>query len=246
MTEEEIQEKTLKYTKEVLESEEFKAQIKYLNNFSFDFINAIREIVIYSERAPHIYSKQIINSGFDDLIQSVIGILSLVNGGIHNTVKRELRYLLEMTVKYLVVDQECSKADLNVRIEYLNDNIPRSSINVIDRATLPFDESTNVELKSEIKSIFSELSTFVHPSKGQLDAQLANYNKGNYIGFESLKVATRLNKIVFRGYDLILTMLFTGFGNSMSADLFTELYTQNEKWKFYKGKYISKYSKLVK
>ncbi len=38
-----------------------------------------------------------------------------------------------------------------------------------------------------------------------------------------------INKLIFRAYDMILTLLFHGFGLSMSGDLFLQLFDDNKK-----------------
>lgn len=52
-----------------------------------------------------------------------------------------------------------------------------------------------------------------------------------------------INKLIFRAYDIILMMIFHGYGHSMSGDLFVQLFGDNIKWKFHKGKYVKDYSK---
>ncbi|HEY0460632.1 MAG TPA: hypothetical protein VGC97_15955 [Pyrinomonadaceae bacterium] len=229
--------------KEVVESQHYKQEQKFLYTFLTDAIETIRTISFYSTRARQIYDEQLTIRASDDLIQSSIGILFLVENGIHNIAKREIRYLLEMIVKYLLVDQECS-GNLADRITYLNDNVPNSSIEVVDRLNLPFDEATNNQFRNDIRDVFYKACAFTHPSRQQIEEQVKNYTKGVYIGFETAKMLDNVNNTVFRAYDLILTMLFIGFGHSMSGDLFIEIYDHNPKWKFHKGKYVKLYSKL--
>ena len=78
----------------------YKQEQKYLTDITFDFINTIRIIAMYSNRAPHIYNSFLTITTIDDLIESSMAILMMVNNGIHNASKRELRYILEMSVKY--------------------------------------------------------------------------------------------------------------------------------------------------
>lgn len=54
-----------------------------------------------------------------------------------------------------------------------------------------------------------------------------------------------INKLVFRAYDMILTMVFHSFGYSMSKDLFEQIFNDNPIWKFHKGKYVKEYSKTL-
>lgn len=236
--------KQKKHKAEVQDSQQFKLEQKLLNDFSHDAIQTIRTISFYSTRAGNLYDSFLTIRASDDLLQSIFGIRDLVFGGIQNIARREIRYMLEMTVKYLLVDQVKSGSDIETKTQYLETDVPNSSIEVIDKIILPFDNVTNIELRNEVKDLFYKSCAYVHPSKKQIDEQLSNYDKGNTIGFETSKSLANTNKILFRAYDIILTLLFIGFGQSMSGDLFIEIYDSEPKWKFHKGKYLKKYSDL--
>lgn len=244
MDENELLKKIEEYEKKVLKSPEFQAQQTYLTRISSDLIWAINSIAIYSGRASHIYDKQLCNKGFDDLLQSALSVNTLILNGAHNTARRELRYCLEMTVKYLAVDQLCSGQEIESKIIYFKKNIPRSSVSISDQLVLPFNKTDNDQFISEIKDLFAQLSSYTHPSKSQLEAQLASYDKGEFIGFESTQAIAHVNKILFRTYDMLLTLLLVSFGEGMSGDLFIEIFDNKSDWKFHKGKYVSTYSKL--
>jgi hypothetical protein len=242
----EHKERVAKHKEEVLDSKQYQADIKYLDDFSWQAIQVIREISIYSTRAKYIYNNFLTINGSDDVMQSILAIRFLVKDGIYNICKREIRYLLEMIVKFLVVDQENARDNISFKIQRLSDNsyIPNSSIEVVNRMRTPFTKEVDKQLKDEIKDIFYKACAYVHPSKRQIEEQLDNYSKGAGIGFQTAKMLAENNKLIFRVYDIILTMLFIGFGESMSGYLFIELYDTNPKWKFHKGKYIKQYSDL--
>jgi hypothetical protein len=228
----------------VIDSQQFQESIKYFSDFTFDFINTIREISFYSTRAKDIYENQLTIKASDDLIQSAVGIRSLVMDGVHNMAKRELRYLIEMLVKYLIVDQELSGKALKEKTEYLSTNIPNASIDVIERMGTYFDKSNDLEFKSEITDFFYKSCAYVHPSQRQIEEQISKYDKGFSIGFESAKELSDISRLTFRAYDMLLVMAFTGFGKSMAGDIFINVLDENSKWKFHKGKYSSRFSSL--
>lgn len=228
----------------VMDSQQFKDGLKYLSDFSLHAIDTIRTMRLYSYRAGDIYEQFLSIKSSDDLLQSIVGIRELVVNGIHNMAKRELRYMLEMTTKYLVVDQEKMGTPLAEKTAYLQSNIPNSSIEVVDRITTPFDPAIDEQFKNEVKDIFYKACAYVHPSKKQLEEQLARNSSGATIGFETAKMLADLNQVTYRTYDIILTMLFIGYGHSMSGDLFVEMFDEQPKWKFHKGKYVKEYSKL--
>lgn len=225
-------------------SDHYKQEQRFLSAFSFDAINTVRAISDYSTRARSLYDEFLTIKASDDLIQSFIAILLLMDNGIHNIAKREIRYLLEMTLKYLIVDQEQQGKTLREKTQYLNDEVPNSSIDVTERVYLPFEAGVNQEFIGDVKDVFYKACAFVHPSQQQIEEQIRNYERRSYIGFETPKMFESTNKTVFRAYDLIFTMLFVGFGQSMSGDLFIEVFDQNPKWQFHKGKYVRQYSKL--
>lgn len=225
------------YKKEVLDSPSFVSQQKYLARFTSDFIMALRSISIYSTRAKDMYDNFLTIRAIDDLLQSVVQIQFMVENGIHNPVRRELRYLIEMMTKYLTVDYDQMGKSITIKTQYLADHIPNSSIDVIDRCSLPFSISQNKELRDEVTDLFKKACAYVHPSKKQIDEQLKNYDEGLYIGFETVKMIEDLNKVIFRVYDILLVMLFHGSGPSMTKDLFEALFNDKKDWKFHKGKY---------
>lgn len=239
-----LQDKILEHQTTIVDSQQFQQELKYLNDFSHDAIQTITNISFYSTRARHIYDEFLTIRHSDDLIQSIVGLRQLIVNGIHNMGKREIRYLIELTTKHLVVDQEQMGQPILVKTKYLADNIPNSSIEVVERLKTPFNESLDKEFKNEIKDIFYKSCAYVHPSQKQIEEQINNYEKGVTIGFETAKMLADINKLLFRSYDIILTLLFIGFGQSMSGDIFIEIYDTEPKWKFHKGKYIREYNKL--
>lgn len=233
------------WVEKTFNSQQYQQELKYIRDISADYIETLKAIFFYSTRGGDIFNNFLCIRAIDDLIQSAIAILSLVENGIHNTVKRELRYLIEMITKYVIVDYYKMGASFDVKTEYLRDEIPNSSIDIVNEYLTPFLVDTREQFHSEIKDFFYKACAYVHPSKKQIDEQVRNYEQGNTIGFESSKMFNDINKLVFRAYDMILTMVFHSFGYSMSKDLFEQIFNNNPKWKFHKGKYIKEYSKTL-
>lgn len=220
-------------------SQHYKQEQKYLTDITFDFINTIRIIAVYSNRAPHIYNSFLTITTIDDLIESSIAILSMVNNGILNTSQRELRYILEMAVKYGVTDWKLMGKSLEDKIRYFNEYLPKSSISPIDDMHMPFVDEIFTEFKNDVKRIYSNKCKYVHPSKQQLEEQIRQSKRGYTIGYESATMLKQVNRAIFEVYDIILSILFSCFGESMSRDIFDQILNDNTKWKFHKGKYTS-------
>lgn len=240
-----LKDKISKHQTEVINTKQFQQELKYLSDFSLDAIQTVQAVSFYSTRAKSIYDNMLTIRSSDDLIQSILGIRSLIVNGVHNMPRREIRFLIEMITKYLIVDQKKVGEGIKIKTQYLANNIPNSSIDIIDLLSTPFNASIEHEFKTEIKDIFYNACAYVHPSNLQIDIQIENYNKGINIGFETAKMLSDVNDLIFRVYDIILTMLFICLGQSMSVDIFIELFNQKTKWKFHNGKYIKHYSKIL-
>lgn len=237
--------KDLAWTDEVYSSQQYQQEIRFLQTVSMDFVHTVRAISFYSTRSENIYSEFLSIRTIDDLIQSSIGIKLMVENGIYNIAKRELRYLIEMITKYVIVDCLKMGESFESKTEYLRDKVPRSSIEIINEYSTPFSDDLKDEFQDEVKDFFYKSCVYVHPSKKQIDEQIKNYEQGCVIGFESAKMFTDMNRVLFRAYDMILVMIFHSFGHSMSKDLFEQLFDENPKWKFHKGKYVKEFRKTL-
>lgn len=237
--------KKSEWTEKVFNSQQYQQELKYIKDITKDFVDTLRIISLYSTRAGGIYDSFLCVRTIDDLIQSSIGIFSMVKNGIHNTVRRELRYLIEMITKYVIVDYAKMDESFEIKTQFLKNKIPNSSIEIVMKYSTPFSSPIKEQFQNEIKDFFRKSCAYVHPSKRQIDEQVTNYQRGNTIGFESAKMFTDINRIVFRAYDMILTMVFHSFGNSMSKDLFEQIFNENPKWKFHKGKYVKEYANVL-
>lgn len=231
------------FQSDVLENPQYVRVINYCSDIKNDFIFALQLMSIYSTRTEF-YKDSLTIFMIDEILESLVGMDILLQQGIHNTCRRELRYLLELVVKLTIIDINNAKLSINDKLVYLKNSVPNSSIDYIDELKLPFNDSENKQFVNEIKDLFKKLSAYIHPSAKQLNERLNRYKKGNTIGFESFTMLEVFSKELFRIYDILLVLMLYGFGQSISSDLFIYGFDSYEKWKFHKGKYVTLYSKL--
>lgn len=137
--------KNLAWTDEVYSSQQYQQEIRFLQTVSMEFIHTVRAISFYSTRNENIYREFLSIRTIDDLIQSSIGIKLMVENGIYNIAKRELRYLIEMITKYVIVDYLKMGESFESKTEYLRDKVPRSSIEIINEYSTPFSDNLKDE-----------------------------------------------------------------------------------------------------
>jgi hypothetical protein len=94
-------------------------------------------------------------------------------------------------VKHVDVDQKLpdikthSQVD---RVNYLASSVPRSSIEVVKDISILFGDPNDLTaFQNDVKSTWSRMSGYVHPSLSQTSERLQRARRGAFIGFEDAK-----------------------------------------------------------
>ncbi len=83
-----LSQKKSEWNDTVFKNQQYQQELKYIRDITKDFVDSIRTVAFYSTRAGKIYDNFLTIRAIDDIIQSAIGIQSMVENGIHNTSKR--------------------------------------------------------------------------------------------------------------------------------------------------------------
>ncbi len=183
-------------------SKRYKDAQTHLSRLLADFSPALQLSAFYFTRYPHA-RQWMQQANADDLLESVVAIPLLVEQGIFNSARRELR-LLEALVKFVYVDQQVpGDAPLQKRLALLADNakVPRSSVEPIDWMTLRLVPQPG-EFRGAVKQAFKSLSGYVHPPRSQIDERLRRASRGEFSGFEGPKVVEAFNRLTSQTLDL--------------------------------------------
>lgn len=227
----------------LMESPEYQQEVKYSSRFTWDFLNALRICWFYSSRGGSIYENSLVIRSTDDLVQSTLAASSLLQNGMHTPIKRELRYLIESSVKNLYVDQQMQGRkplpSLAERLDFLHVHVDRSSIDMREHLQLAaFDAPTQKQFIDELNDVYRDCCAYVHPSRRQIEERLDLAEQGRSSGFETAEELRSIARLMFRVYDMALTLYFHGFGLSMTGDVFINGFDDRPDWKFHKGKYV--------
>ena len=226
--------------KDLYKSKDFSDCVTYLNTIMTDIFTLFFVAAGMRSRGG-LKDNCILFSSVDFLIESITGITSLQKEGIHNPIKRELRYLLEASITFSYVEQHFQSESLNNKISLFDKHV---SINVVDGVNFRWlNEQENLSFKSEIKDLYKKLCQYTHPSNVQIEEYQKRLSRGNQIGYESIKDIQALNKIIFRVYDILCICALDCVGLGQAGDLFIYVFDEDNKWKFHKGKYTKLMSK---
>jgi len=218
--------------------------LQYLHEVTHAYMRGVWACYLMSTRSQEWTENSMMFRLVLDTMQSPIAIQSLIETGLHNPARRELRYVLESAVKYLHVDEALPQAPLPEKLDFLHHGVPRSSISVIDDVDVSLPAPAMPRFRADVKDVFKQMSGFVHPSRRQIDAYLRQFDKGSWPGNESVSEAWKMSRLVFRVYDLVLVLLFTGVGPSLAGDIFVHVFDDEPEWKFHKGTHMKQHSQL--
>ena len=236
-------EEQVKAHQKVLNSPEYEAEWKHIEGATFHFIQAIHACFMMSRRAPELYDKMLMFRLTDDLIQSALAIMFLVKNGMHNPVAREVRFMVESGVKQLFVDQQKPGESFEDRLQFLHDEVDRSSISMVEQLQLSaFDEVGAKEFYDELTDLYYKQCAFIHPSRRQIEEMVTRAEAGKPLGFETADELRKIGRLIFRLYDMLLVLQFHGVGLSLAGDIFSQWFDCDLKWKFHKGKYTKRVS----
>ena len=173
----------------------------------------------------------------------MVAAANLAREGLINPVKRELRYVIESMVKHLYVDQKIRKDTtiprLDERLEFLHANVD-STIDVRHELELPALHADDAkQLIGELYDAYRECCPYVHVSRRQIEERLKLVAAGRPPGFENADDIRKTGRLMFRVYDIALTLFFHGYDLSLTGDVFINLLDEHPEWKFHKGKYVA-------
>ncbi|MGG1962640.1 hypothetical protein ABFY43_16360 [Bacillus pumilus] len=227
-------EKKGKQFEEESNSQAYKQSSGYMVALIEDFKKGLVLISIAATRDYKTYQDNALMFGTSDLLSSLVAIELVSREIMINAPKRELRYMLEATIKYAAVDQTCKDKTLEEKLKYLYTELPRSSISPIDELNGLTDM-----MVADTKELYSLLSQFIHPSQKQITEYQLRLKKGE-IGFETHKELDSFNRLLFRTFDIILYLTFINMGYYVMKDVFYNMKDMKEfeNWKFFKGKHV--------
>lgn len=228
----------LESLKKLQQSPEYSAQMKYIRRFSTDALLLLRLCYFYSTRAQSFAKNSLVVNSTDDLAQSISAGWLLAEDGLINPVKRELRYIIESCIKYLYADQQTPGKPIEDRVAFLrsiDSTIDvRSNLNL---GALHIDDAK--QFIDELYDTYRDCCAYVHVSPSQVTERLKQAEDGYALKYEKPDDLRKLARLMFRVYDMALTIYFHGYDLSTTGDVFIGVLDEKPTWSFHKGKYVS-------
>jgi len=176
----------------------------------------------------------------DDITQSVLSIEIIAKEGVLNTCRRELRYLIELSIKSCLIVNNTIKHTFEEQIDEYEKLLNSSNINPINSLSFGYLQPDNEEeFKTEVKRLYGYLCKYSHSSSYQIRERLARAQMGRTIGFEGVQELKELNNDIERVFAVVLVMIFHSVAQYVVGDFMVEPSGETVNWYFSKSKYIT-------
>ncbi|MBV9481936.1 MAG: hypothetical protein JO249_14455 [Acidobacteria bacterium] len=208
-----------------------------------DYALGLHTVSLMSTRSSA-YGKTLLSlKMLDLLLESAISTQSLIREGMLNPARREMRFLLEASIKAWWCDSVDPSGGVQSKIEFLDDLGLARFREVVDtlRPRL-LDEPTRQNLVHIITNVYAQLSTHVHASTGDIGVNLNRFRRGEYVGFEAIADVNRVNELFGRVLDVSLAAIFESFDAALLGDVFVQVFDGNSKWTFHKTRFVKSIS----
>jgi len=223
-----------------LESTEYKKEYERHINILNSFMQCLTFTNLNCSRRVDLREKLFFLSVIDDIYQSIVAIKLLSKDGIRNTCRRELRYLIELSIKACIISQQKSEKSVEEQIiefRKIIQNTNNSQVKDIDFYFL--SEPNKVQFFSEISRMYGDLCLYVHTSQKQMQERVKLIQDGRTIGLEGINELRELNSELGKSLSLIIVLFFHAIPSWCVGDYMVENDGKTVNSYFSKSKYFA-------
>jgi hypothetical protein len=205
----------------VVASEDYQAQITRLNKIAGDFIGTLALCWFAATRAGEWVDKSFFMRCIDDLNQSAAMVRMAVVDGARNAARRETRYMIELAIKALYVDQQMPMSTFEQRLVFFDRQLAPASIAPVKKLTLEMlPTAVAADAVGRLLAAYGLACQYVHPSQRQIQERLQLAERGISPGFESAAELRQSSDEIFEALGLVLVLLFHAIGSAFTGDIF--------------------------
>jgi hypothetical protein len=215
-------------------------QVIRTEQMAFAFLAALNFVVRDTGRDPRYLDTHMLSYAAQDYIQSAIALPMLVREGIHNVCRRELRFILEMSIKICRIQQQDYSADIPTKLKTLGATFDTTNISMQKQLSLMLlPEPERLLFYQEVGRLYGEMSGYVHWTSAQIIERIALVDQGRTAGFESREDVDALTALLARGLAASLVFIFHSVPEYVAGDFLVESDGGSVNWPFSGSRFIA-------
>ena len=204
------------------------------------YLGGLSFIVSDTGRDPQYASNHLLSRLAQDLLQSSVSIASLAREGLLNVARRELRFLIEASIKICGVQQGSYHSAIDEKLEIFDKELKSSSISFKKQIKLELlSEPQQLAFDEEVGRLYGLTSNYVHLSPTQIRQSIEAAKAGVTAGKERPSDIDELNRLAERAMAASLVFLFHSVPSWVSGDWLVEHNGSSIEWHFMKSRFIA-------
>jgi hypothetical protein len=214
--------------------------LKTANEIVVSYLSAMNFIIQDTRRDPAYLDNHLLSYLAQDFLQSAISIVTLSMEGLISVAKRELRFIIETSIKLCFVQQKDYASTIQKKLDRFDKELSSQRISIkqnLDLSMLP--DSLKEPFEEEVGRVYGLTSNYVHLTPVQIQERIAAVDAGRTAGRESAADVEALNALLSRGLAISLTLLFHSVPSYVAGDWMVENDGSTIAWHFAGSRFLA-------
>lgn len=214
--------------------------LKHTRSICRAFLSGLKFIVLDTSRHISFWDNHLLSYTAQDFYQSAFALPILANEGIQNVCRRELRFILEMSIKLCFIQQSQYSSKIISKLSSFDSILDSSKISIKNQISLDLlPQQKQSAFSTEVGQFYGETSNYVHLTTTQIKERIEMVDAGRTSGLESPDDVDLLNMQIERGLAYSLVYLFHSVPSNIAGDWFVNSDGKTVDWLFAESKYIA-------
>lgn len=204
------------------------------------YLHGLSFIVSDTARDPRYVHDHLLFYLCQSLLESAISIVALSLEGVSTVAKRELRFIIELSIKLCYVQQKNYQSTITQKLSQFEKELESQRISIKENLNL---EMLNASMRDafveEVGRLYGLTSKFIHLSPNQITERIAAVKAGRFAGKEGPEAIAKLNDLVARVFAVSLVLIYHSVPSSVAGAWFVESDGKTVQWYFMKSQFVS-------
>lgn len=224
----------------VRQSSDYQAQLRFLQKTVIDLIRSMRLCEIAASKWIEFNENYLLPTYMDEIIEAAITAQLAIENGALNPARRELRYMLEVAVNIVYVDEIRNKDSFSERTSfYRGKQVNKSNVDHVFNLPLRLLGDQKGSFATSVRQAWVKASNYVHLTKRRVDEKLELREKGVTLGFETIDMLKNVVSDVHEVCSIVMVLTFETIGPSFTGDILVGSLDQLDEWTFHASGYVA-------
>jgi hypothetical protein len=204
------------------------------------YLAAVSFIAQDTARDVRYWDNHLLSYLVHEFLQSTLAIITLGTEGMLNVAKREVRFILEASIKLCLVQQNDYTSTIAEKMHRFDKELASQRISIKNNLKLKLLPGDLRDLfGDEVGRVYGLTSSYVHLTPSQIAERITAVDAGRIGGKESAPDFEALTALVERGLAISLVLLFHSVPEYVAGDWLVEPNGSTTSWLFTESRFIA-------